>query len=37
LRDNILQFYSDLSLPIGTKNDHVRWQSVLTELEQFKR
>jgi hypothetical protein len=36
LRDNILKFYSDLSLPIETKNDQVRWQSVLTELEQLK-
>jgi Zinc dependent phospholipase C len=36
LRDNILQFYSDLSLPIETKKDPVRWQGVLTELEQLK-
>jgi hypothetical protein len=36
LRDNILQFYSDLSLPIETKKDQVRWQGVLTELEQLK-
>ncbi len=36
LRDNILKFYSDLSLPIETKKDQVRWQSVLTELEQLK-
>jgi hypothetical protein len=36
LRDNILQFYSDLSLPIETKKDQVRWQGVLTGLEQLK-
>jgi len=32
LRDNILQFYSDLSLPIHTKLDPARWQFVLTNL-----
>jgi len=36
LRDNILQFYSDLSLPIETKKDQARWQGVLTELDQLK-
>jgi hypothetical protein len=36
LRANILQFYSDLSLPIETKKDRVRWQAVLTELDQLK-
>jgi hypothetical protein len=36
LRDNILQFYSDLSAPIETKKDGVRWQAVLTELNQLK-
>jgi len=36
LRDNILQFYSDLSLPIETKKDEVRWQGVLTSLDQLK-
>jgi hypothetical protein len=36
VRANILQFYSDLSLPIETKKDGVRWQSVLTELDQLK-
>jgi hypothetical protein len=35
LRDNVLQFYSDLSLPIETKKDEVRWQRVLTELDQL--
>jgi hypothetical protein len=36
LRDNILQFYSDLSIPIETKKDQVHWQSVLTSLDQLK-
>src|SRR5690242_5600974 len=36
LRTNILQFYSDLSLPIETKKDQVRWRGVLTELDQLK-
>jgi hypothetical protein len=36
LRDNILQFYSDLSVPIETKKNGVRWQAVLTELDQLK-
>jgi hypothetical protein len=36
LRANMLQFYSDLSLRIETKKDRVRWQSVLTELDQLK-
>jgi Zinc dependent phospholipase C len=36
LRDNILQFYADLSVPIETKKDKVRWQAVLTELDQLK-
>jgi len=36
LRDNILQFYSDLSMPIETKKDGVLWQAVLTELDQLK-
>jgi len=36
LRANILQFYSDLSVPIETKKDQVRWQGVLTELDQLK-
>lgn len=36
LRDNILQFYSDLSVPIETKKDQVRWQGVLTGLDQLK-
>ena len=36
LRENILQFYSDLSVSIETKKDTVRWQSVLTSLNQLK-
>src|SRR5579859_2882009 len=36
LRANILQFYSDLSVPIETKKDGVRWQAVLTELDELK-
>jgi len=36
LRDNILQFYSDLSAPIDTKKDEDRWHAVLTELDQLK-
>jgi hypothetical protein len=36
LRDNILDFYSDLSLPLETKKDSARWQSVLTDLDQLK-
>jgi hypothetical protein len=36
LHANVLQFYSDLSLPIETKKDRVRWQAVLTELDQLK-
>jgi zinc dependent phospholipase C len=36
LRANVLQFYSDLSLPIETKKDRVLWQAVLTELDQLK-
>jgi hypothetical protein len=36
LRDNILQFYSDLSLPIETKKNFGHWQNVLTALQQLK-
>ena len=36
LRDNILDFYSDLTLPLETKKDIVRWQSVLSSLDQLK-
>jgi len=36
LRENILAFYSDLSLPLETKKDPARWQSVLSSLDQLK-
>src|ERR1700674_5278694 len=36
LRDNILGFYSDLTLPLETKKDSARWQSVLASLDQLK-
>lgn len=36
LRKNILEFYSDLSLPIETKKDPARWQEVLTDLSQLR-
>jgi len=36
LRANVLDFYSDLSAPIDTKKDQVRWQSVLSALDQLK-
>jgi hypothetical protein len=36
LRDDILQFYSDLSAPINTKKDTARWQSVLASLDKLK-
>src|ERR1700674_5839169 len=36
LRDNILNFYSDLSAPIETKKDRGDWQSVLTDLDQLR-
>ena len=36
LRSDILQFYSDLSVPIETKKDTAQWQGVLASLEQLK-
>jgi hypothetical protein len=36
LRDNILNFYSDLSLPLAPKKDSAEWQSVLASLDQLK-
>ncbi len=36
LRDNVLQFYSDLSLPFETKKDQVRWKGGLTALDQLR-
>ena len=36
LRSNILIFYSDLSAAIGTKRNPVRWQNVMTSLDQLR-
>jgi len=36
LRHNILEFYSDLSLPIETRKDPARWQGVLTDLDELR-
>jgi len=36
LRTNILNFYSDVSLPLETKKDNAQWQSVLASLGQLK-
>ena len=36
LRDNILDFYSDLSASIKTKKDQDDWKEVLAQLEQLK-
>jgi hypothetical protein len=36
LRDNILAFYSDLSLPLEPKKDSSGWQSVLASLDQLR-
>ena len=36
LRDNILHFYSNLAAPINTKKDQVKWQKVLSSLEELK-
>jgi zinc dependent phospholipase C len=36
LRDNVLNFYADLSQPLETKKDTARWQGVLTALDQLK-
>ena len=36
LRANILDFYSDLSLPIDTKKDQVHWRGVLMSLDQLR-
>ncbi|MBZ5637204.1 MAG: zinc dependent phospholipase C family protein [Acidobacteriia bacterium] len=33
LRADILKFYSDLSVPIETKKDRARWQSMMTSLD----
>jgi hypothetical protein len=36
LRENILNFYADPSLPLETKKDAAQWQSVLASLDQLK-
>ncbi|MDR3750001.1 MAG: zinc dependent phospholipase C family protein [Terracidiphilus sp.] len=36
LRNNILDFYADLTLPIATQKDPARWQVVLTDLNQLQ-
>ena len=36
LRANILDFYSDLSIPIETKKDQNDWKGVLHALDQLK-
>ena len=36
LRANLLDFYSNLSVPIATKTKQSDWQSVLTGLEQLR-
>jgi hypothetical protein len=36
LRADILNFYSDLSLPIETRKDPVQWQGVLVHLSELK-
>jgi hypothetical protein len=36
LRDNILAFYSNRSLPIDTRKNPARWKAVLADLEQLK-
>lgn len=36
LRDNLLAFYADLSLPIETRKDPARWQIVLNDLSALR-
>ena len=36
LRANILDFYSDLSLPIDTKSDAIRWRELIAALDQLR-
>jgi hypothetical protein len=36
LRENILNFYADLTLPLETKKDSAHWKNVLTALDQLK-
>jgi hypothetical protein len=36
LRQNVLDYYADLSLPIDTRKDGARWQELLANLDQLK-
>jgi hypothetical protein len=36
LRDNILEFYSNLNAPIATKKKKAKWQATLKNLDQLK-
>ncbi len=36
LRDNILEFYSNLNAPIATKKKKDKWQATLKNLDQLK-
>ena len=36
LRANILDFYSDLSAPIDTKSDAIRWRELIAALDQLR-
>lgn len=36
LRDNILNYYGDLTQPIETRKDPARWQSLLAELDRLR-
>jgi hypothetical protein len=36
LRENILHFYSDLSVSIETKKDAGHWQELLADLDKLK-
>ena len=36
LRANILDFYSDLSVPIDTKSDAIRWRELIAALDQLR-
>jgi hypothetical protein len=36
LRDNILTFFADLSMPIATQKDPAKWQAVLADLSLLK-
>jgi hypothetical protein len=36
LRENILDFYSDLTVPVETKKNPGEWQNLLTRLDELK-